>query len=530
VTTNDFGSYNGKFILPENLLNGEFRISDDSTESEQRFSVEEYKRPKFHVEYETLKGSYRLNDSIRITGSAQAYAGNNIDGAVVKYRVVRQARFPYPWLSWRWGVPRSSSQEISHGEIKTNADGKFFITFAAIPDKSIDKKTEPVFDYSVSADVTDINGETRSGQTNVSVGYKSLNLSISLPYGDNLVADSLKNIFIKTENLSGEFEPTKVNVTIYKLKSPERLIRQRYWQQPDEFVMSKEEYIKNFPNDEYRDETKKETWEKESKVFESSDSTKEDSRYKIQGASFRAGWYVIEVNAKDKYGEDVKNIKFIQLFDPKTGNPANPQYNWVFDNYDITEPGKKISAEVGSSAKDVFVIQQADGRQFLVDSIKAPSIHQSSDNYSFFTINNEKKSTDFTITENDRGGFGVFYAFVKNNRFYSSNKTISVPWSNKELNISYETFRDKTLPGSEEKWKVKITGYKKDKVAAEVLTSMYDASLDQFKKQSWSRPDIYNYYNQRSVWGNQYNFSYLHSLGKNIYDQNYKQLEKEYDK
>ncbi|MBS1915176.1 MAG: alpha-2-macroglobulin, partial [Bacteroidetes bacterium] len=536
VTTNDFGSYNGKFILPENLLNGEFRISDDSTESEQRFSVEEYKRPKFHVEYETLKGSYRLNDSIRVTGSANAYAGNTIDGAVVKYRVTRQARFPYEWLYWRRGIPRSSSQEIAHGEIKTNADGKFFITFAAIPDRSIDKKTEPVFDYSVSADVTDINGETRSGQTSVSVGYKSLNLSISLPYGDNLVADSLKNIFIKTENLSGEFEPAKVNVSIYKLKAPDRLIRQRYWQQQDEFVMAKEEYIKNFPNDEYSDETKKESWEKTEKVFDASDSTKSTgifdlSRTSVIGhrSSFSGGWYVIEVTAKDKYGEDVKNIKYIQLHDSKSGSPANPQYNWVFDNYAITEPGKKVSAEVGSSAKDVFVIQEVDGRQFSVDSIKTLSLRQSSDNYSFFTINNEKKSTDFSITENDRGGFGAFYAFVKNNRFYISNKTISVPWSNKELNISYETFRDKTSPGNEEKWKVKVTGYKKDKVAAEVLTSMYDASLDQlFRIHGWDKPNIWQIYSPNARWRVRPSFSITKSQDRNDYE-TYIYFDKTYD-
>jgi len=516
VTTNEFGSYNGKFKLPENLLNGEFKISDDSTDNEQTFSVEEYKRPKFYVEYEKLKGSYHINDSIKITGFAKAYAGNNIDGANVKYRVVRQAHYPYPWLSWRWGVPESSSEEIGHGEIKTNADGKFNISFAAIPDKSVKKELEPLFEYTVSADVTDINGETRSAETQVPVGYNALNLSISLPYGDNLSADSLKNIFIKTENLSGEFEPTKVDVSIYKLKSPERLIRERYWQQPDQFVMSKEDYIKNFSNDEYSDETKKESWEKGLKVFEVSDSTKEDSRFKVQGTRFQAGWYVIEVSAKDKYGEDVKNIKFIQLYDSKTGNPANPQYNWVFDNYQIAESGKKVSVNIGSSAKDVFAIEEVESRQLGVGSEK-------SGNYSFLTINNEKKNSDFNITENDRGGFGVFYAFVKNNRFYNSSNTVNVPWANKELNISYETYRDKTLPGSEEKWKVKISGYKKDKVAAEVLASMYDASLDQFEKQSWSIPDIFsdNYIN--NGWIDLNGFSSISSFEKarSDYSSNY---------
>jgi hypothetical protein len=529
VTTNDFGSYNGKFKLPENLLNGEFRIADDSTVSDQNFSVEEYKRPKFYVEYEKLRGTYRINDSIEITGSAKAYSGNNINDAIVKYRVVRQARYPYPWLYWRWGTPASTSQEIAHGEIKANADGKFFIRFAAIPDRSIKKELDPVFEYSVTADVTDINGETRSGETEVSIGYKALNLSISLPYGDNIPAGSLKNIFIKTANLSGEFEPAKVNVSIYKLKSPDRLIRRRYWQQPDQFVMSSEEYLKYFPNDEYSNETKKETWEREQKVFERTNSTNENSFFTIDHSPFTSGWYIIEVSAKDKYGEDVKNIQYVQLYDAKTGSPVNPQYNWVSDDYQITEPGKKVSVNVGSSAKDVFVIEEVASRQSPVDSSGSFIDHPLSNTYSFLQLNDEKKSTEFNIAERDRGGFSVFYAFVKNNRFYVSSNTVSVPWTNKELNISYETFRDKTLPGSEEKWKIKISGYKKDKVVAEVLSGMYDASLDQFKKQSWSEPDIYfaNYIDNE--WTGLSGFLATSSVEQFVNDDNIQGFYKRYD-
>ena len=133
--------------------------------------------------------------------------------------------------------------EITNGEITTDANGKFTIKFAAIPDLSFDKNTDPVFDYKVEADVTDINGETRSGDITVPVGYKSLNLQITLPQGDVINIDSLKNIFISSKNLSGEPETVKASVKIYKLQPPERLIRQRFWEQPDKFIYTKDEYI-----------------------------------------------------------------------------------------------------------------------------------------------------------------------------------------------------------------------------------------------------------------------------------------------
>ena len=110
--SNEFGSYNGKFHIPENRLNGEFRIEDHEFEGQAEFSVEEYKRPKFEVEFEKQKGSYRLNDSISVRGNARAYAGNTIENAIVKYRVVRETRFPYPWLFWKTIWPRMEEKRL----------------------------------------------------------------------------------------------------------------------------------------------------------------------------------------------------------------------------------------------------------------------------------------------------------------------------------------------------------------------------------------------------------------------------------
>jgi hypothetical protein len=107
-------------------------------------------------------------------------------------------------------------------------------------------------------------------------------------------------------------------------------------------------------------------------------------------------------------------------------------------------------------------------------------------------LSNAGKSFETSISESDRGGIALDMAFVKHNRVYNDNAMLIVPYTNKQLTISYETFRDKTMPGSEEKWKVKISGYKADKVMAEMMTAMYDASLDQFQPHNWSMPSVWN--------------------------------------
>jgi uncharacterized protein YfaS (alpha-2-macroglobulin family) len=494
VTTNEFGSFSGKFNLSQNTLNGVFSLQTKDNRGYTSISVEEYKRPKFYVEFEKLKETYKVYDTITLTGNAKAYAGNTIDGAKVKYRVVRQPRYIYPWRErWWWPQP-TQPMEIINGEATTDNEGKFTISFAALPDKSIDKKMEPLFDYTVYADVTDINGETRSNSNRITAGYKSLVLKVSVDERVEL-KQQLNNLSITTENLNGEFQPANMQVTISKLLPEERLIRRRLWQQPSQAVMSKEEFIKYFPNDEYKNELDKTTWQKQT-LFTQTDTAKRSGVFAVNNQTLSAGHYQIEIVARDKAGQEVKDIRYVELYDPATNKLNTPDYFWVNTSDKAIEPGEKDTVAVGSSAQQVFLIHQ-----------RTDLATQDKPNFSFYNLSNEKKDFVFNATEKDRGGFGLNFFFVKNNRFYHTSDIVQVPWSNKDLQIEYATFRDKTLPGSEEKWKVKISGYKGEKAAAEMLASMYDASLDQFKPHSWNKPNLWPVFSNNAYWSGDRNFS-----------------------
>lgn len=532
LTTNDFGSYSGKFILPQTVLNGSFRLADDAFKGNVSFSVEEYKRPRFYVAYEKLKGTYRVNDSIVVNGTAKAYAGNNIDGAIVKYRVVREARFIYPWLYWKWGIPQGSNMEITNGTVTTNASGEFSISFKAIPDLTIKKEFNPIFDYKVIADITDINGEIRSNETIIPISYKALQLKIGLSSGEMISIDSLKSISVITQNLNGEFEPAQVHITISRLQTPERLIRKRYWQQPDLFVLPEETFIQAFPHDEYKNETDYRNWPKAEKIDEATDSTRAGEKIRIRNTNFTAGWYIVEATTRDKYGEEIKDVQYIALHDDKSKKPSFQQYAWSTQKNSVIQPGETSTITIGSSVNDLFVIQQINkplntGPLSQSDTLSTGG-HPSS--YSFISLNNETRSFNFTAIENDRGGYGVYHFFVINNRFYWLGGQVSVPWTSKELNISYGTFRDKTLPGSEEKWKLKISGYKNEKVAAEMLASMYDASLDQFMPHGWKKPPVWNNYVNEGRWHGYSNFVEVQSEEKYTNDVSLPYFSKTYDR
>ena len=474
VTSNDYGSYNGSFKIPEGLLNGNFYLKDTLTNSTQNISVEEYKRPKFSAEIKKPEGSYRVNDSIRVTGAAKAFAGNNIDGAKVSYRVVRVIRYPI-WFGYYRSIypPQSNNEEmeITNGITTTDTKGEFNIVFKAIPDESVEKKSQPTFDYRVSADITDLNGETRSATTIISVSYQAIQLNIIAD--EKLSTDNIKNIGITSTNANGQHEKTRVNYTIYKLQEPNRMFRARYWQQPDLFTISKEEYYKLFPYDVYSDEVQMSKWALGEKVIDVTDTTARDSRFKTQDIRLKTGWYKVIATGKDKYGEEIKAEKFILITgsDPQTIETKAPILVDVLKQ--IAQPGEKITYDITTGFDKIWLIQ---------------NIVRPNENYkiTYPTVSNGERFTNsIDVTEADRGGINMNYVFVQHNRVYTGAQNFSVPWNNKQLNISYETFRDKLEPGSTEKWKIKIKGDNAEKVAAETLISMYDASLDQFKPHAW---------------------------------------------
>lgn len=495
VTTNEFGSFNGSFKLPENRLNGQYRLYNPMN-GYLLFSVEEYKRPKFYVDYDKQTGSYRAGDSIRVTGMAKGYAGNGIDGARVSYHVVRKTRYPYSWMFWRRIMPSQNGQEIASGTVTTDATGKFSFVFFAAPERRAQRSYDPEFDFEVNTDVTDINGETRGATTSILAGYTAIKLSLDLPDGDRLPADSMHSLLVGASNLAGTPVAAAVRVAVYPLQAPQRLIRERLWDIPDRFTLSEKEWLDSFPHDEYRQETQKESWPRGGKVWDTVGHLSgegETVRLALPGGSLAPGWYVIEAMTTDSYGQEVKDLRYVELYDGKTGRPANPQYSWGSGDVDAIEPGGNALTTTGTSAEDVYIIR---------------SIQRTDETrYSHFTLNGNSKETAWAITETDRGGFAVLDAFVKDNRLYTHSSVVHVPWTNKELDIHYASFRDKTEPGSAEKWQLTISGHRGDKAAAEILTTLYDASLDQFATHRWMTPDLYPSVTSAEIWDVSNNFN-----------------------
>ena len=490
LTTNEFGSVSGSFIIPTGGLNGKMTIKNES--GSIGFSVEEYKRPTFEVLFDPVKESYKLNEEITVTGQAKGYAGNALDGANVKYRVVRNAFFPYRYFYYfRPFFPVSSEMEITNGETLTGNDGHFSVTFKAIPDSEIGRNFKPVFNYTVYATVTDISGESQLGDETVSVGHEALFLDVKIP--ELLDRQGESSFKLEAANLNGEKQDVVVDLEISKLKLPGQPLKKRLWERPDELLIPKEEFEKEFPGQVYDDENDPRKWEKESVVLNRRINTKQDSVIAINGlVDWGQGKYLVVLKAKDIYGNEVKTEKYFTVFDPSSNQPPLNIYNWFVPLKDKGEPGEEATFLIGTSAHNVKVVYeiQHKGKTVYREWIK---------------LNKEQKQFSVPIKEEYRGNFSVQLAFVKDNRNYKNTMVVNVPYTNKKLDLAFETFRSDLEPGSKEKWAITIRDKNGDKVAAEMLASMYDASLDAFTSHRWNF-NLLTYYNSILPWAGGNNF------------------------
>ncbi len=470
LRTNEYGTFNGRFKTPTNVLLGRMRVRSDVGNGSLTFRVEEYKRPKFEVSLNDLEKSYSLGEEVLMKGMAEGFAGNAIDGAQVNYRVYRTVR--YPWLPWWIRMPSTGADtEIAKGTTQTNETGAFEFSFEAVPDLNADRSRNPVFRYSVEVDVVDITGETQSDSRTFNLGYIGLEAEVKID--DELdKSQGTHTLQLSTTSLNGTFLPATGELTIHRLETPDRFFINRYWSEPDIYLMDLDTYREQFPYIAYEGEDKSYNWEKSNEQAQLSFNTAESKEVKLDVSSWPVGHYSLELKTEDKAGNELARTYTFAVYDSDSKNiPANIEW-WSKLNKTVCEPGEELTFQMATNEKNKQILLEIEHRNEIIRQ-------------EWMTIN-QWESIKESVKEEYRGGFQIYVTSMAHNRPLWLLERIQVPWSNKKLNITYGTFRDKLRPGQEEEWQLKISGPDKEKVAAEMLVSMYDASLDQFVNHSWS--------------------------------------------
>lgn len=488
VTTNGFGSYWGSFVLNKGQLLGSMRLETADQTGNAYFSVEDYKRPTFYLKWDTANLAYRLGDTIPVTGEVTSYSQAPIGGATVSYSVTRRTRIRFPY--YRTAYP-SQVATIAQGTTTTDETGNFRFAFPALPDPTMDTAALPVYIYALSVTVTDITGESHAFDQEIPLGYRSMELSLDLPASSDI--DDLDSLRLSSRELSGRFIPAHVALQLIPVKAPERYIRDRYWNEPDQHILSTDAYLGMFPHDEYAHESDPGSWKKAAPLWTGSVTTNAEGIVPIHTPTLKPGWYQVLAVATDKDGLPDTATAYIQLYDTRAKQPAFRDPLWTSTTTVDALPGQQVHWSIGSGT-GAYIISQSENPETDGD-IEATRLGA------------ELRPVDLRVAPSDRGGIVMHYVTVRYNRIFTRDVHVQVPWKDKQLHISYETFRDKLLPGARESWRVKISGPSQQKVRAEMLASMYDASLDAFKPHDWPDPSLYPTVGSLIRWSGGQNFT-----------------------
>ena len=418
VWTNGFGSFSGQFVLPSPCLTGYFSLR--AADTSVSFKVEEYKRPTFDVTFEPVKVEYQVGDSIEVVGMAKTFAGAPVQNARVHYNISRS----YAWF-WRFMGRGSARWE---GEAMTDADGKFIVPVHFEIDS--DRRESPLwyYTYNIQADVTDGAGETQQANLSLPLGSTSMVLNMdNLP--DNWVKEKKLEIKLTAMNLSGEPVDTPVTYQVVEME-------------------------------EQKDGQEKEGRKVLTGTVEANKSFIPEAIYALPSGNYR-----LKLSAKDTQGRECTASKNFLLFSLNDKRPPFVITDWFYQDGLEFDAASPATVYIGSSEKNVYLLYDVFAGNKRLESKRI----QLSDSVISFRFPYKKEYGD---------GILVSMAFVKDGRLYSHNARIMKPAPEKKLQLKWTTFRDKLRPGQQEEWKLTVLYPDGRPAEAEMLATMYDASLD----------------------------------------------------
>ncbi len=469
LSTNSFGSAAGEFVIPAGRALGGWTLRS-SPSGEAYVQVEEYKRPTFEVKWEEPKTPLRLNQRAAISGSARYYFGLPVTNGSVRWRIVREPQFPWWW--WRWGSRAGvSSQTVAQGTSALKEDGTFEAGFTAAADERLAASSKDVtYRFAATADVTDEGGETRSDARTFRIGFVAVEAQIRMDTGFVLEGDTARFVLVRTD-LDGAPSPGHGSWRLSAITQPERTLLPAQMpldQPPDET----ERFAT--PGDRLRPR-----WDTNVSLAAAlrawPDGPEKGRGGVTHGAKGEAevwlsalppGAWRLHYETRDQFGGRYETTMDFLVAGKKT--------RIAFPEILLSE---RASVAVGGVAR--FLLSSG-----LPDQILYFDVLRGGKVVSRRSIPSpESGVVEIPVFAEDRGGFAVRLSLLRDHQFLTQGNAVFVPWEDRQLQVSFATFRDRIRPGAKETWRVTVKappGTPGESRAAELLAYMYDRSLDLF--------------------------------------------------
>lgn len=471
ATTNDFGSAAGEMAIPGGRILGEWELRA-SLGGSASVRVEEYKRPTFEASFRDPASPLRLNRAATLTGEARYYFGLPVTSGAVRWRVQREAQYPW-WWDLGWWRPKAAgrAQTVAAGDAELQPDGTFAVAFTpAADERKADAKAGVTYRYTVTADVTDEGGETRTASRTFRLGFAAVEARIEAEKGF-LVEGAAATVTIRRTDLDGTPRAGAGRWTLTALAQPPAAVLPA-----DEPIADEEldaSVTVHTPGDRLRPRWES-GWTAEGALRRWNDGAKHGGGEVTHDAAglatvalggLRAGAYRLRYETEDEFGRTCTAAQELVV--------AGPPLELALPAVLLVE---SPAVTVGGTAR-LLVHSGIAEQPLLLDVFSAGALVERR------RLAGRAGVIEVPVGEAQRGGFAVRLTALRDHQLMVVDRTIAVPWDSKQLDVTFSTFRDRIRPKAKETWRITVkdpAGQPVEAGGAELLAYMYDRSLDLF--------------------------------------------------
>lgn len=515
IKLNEYGSISGSFKIPKTAATGEWSLDPGYLEKMGgSFRVEEYKRPTYEIVIGNPQKQLLPGDTFTVKVKATSFAGSAMNNVRLHYTIKRTGRLPIFDTLLEKIINKDHDVTIIDTITYTNAEGELNILVKddELKQFSLAKDERWDFEYSLAAEATDGTGETHEDNTNITVSSRPviIDLTVKETYNRN----EKNAILITAQDRNTGTVSKNIRVKIYKLLRDEKIYNDRRLTRADQWLYSKEQLEKWFPLTDIRlikDSITRQL------VIDKTIVTGNIERLDIDPALFVAGNYIIEASCEENGGLLGKNQDYFSVFDEKENKLAMPSYEFYHLPYNSVSPGDTLKYYNGNSEGTIYSIYYLSWY-----SVKKKLLLTG--HYEMVKQESGVHQWKWKVPADAKDKLLLTQAYVFNNQLFTNEEVITIDNSSTaDPEIIIEQYRKKLLPGSKETFSISVKT-KNDNTAAELMTTLYDASLDKLEAHLWEKPEITPDLDLESDWDasinstiNIYSYSYNYYSYRNGY-------------
>ncbi|MFT3683232.1 MAG: MG2 domain-containing protein [Ferruginibacter sp.] len=493
VTVNEYGSVSGSYKLNDQAVTGEWEfepeLPDYDDNNDGSFKVEEYKRPTFELLLEKPTTFLQLGDSFSVKAKLQSFSGaqlsnTNIDYTVTAsfWHIIKDSTGKESTKKEEIEITDSSDHTDLNGELLVNVPANFLKTY------KIDNKKNSEIWYTIEAEAVDATGESHEETLKVTL----TNRPVKIDFFTSSIYErkELDSIAVVTSNQFSGSVNRELEAKIYKLTKPVPL-KEEEWKGLD-YTQVNGQWL-------YTEREQSNTLAENKTLIYKAMLHTNTEKLNLPKELLQAGEYKLEITCYENGQVTGEKWRNFSVFDIEKNSCPDTTKDFYHLPVNTVNRGELFQWTFGTSENNVYSIYHA---QYFAKSNRSAKVK-----YIYTTRHDQKgiSKWSFPMPADAVDKVLLTHLYILDNKLYKQSATVYVARAAaEEPEIIVEKYRKRLAPGSKETFTVSIKT-KNENIAAELMTTMYDASLDKIEKFKWQKPYQKNDYYLRDRWSTSIN-------------------------